>query len=267
MRVELHPCYILHSRQYRETSLILDVFSVEHGRLSVIAKGGRAEKSGKRALMQLGREVSMAWSIRREMGTLTAIEPAGRPEPGRVAPSGGFLLAVFYMNELLLRLLHRHEPHADLFQAYRHALRALAERQAGGNGRDRGNGHAAESAEAVLRVFEKRLLESLGYGLLLEADGDGKAIAAERYYTYRPDTGPVPCPREQDASVAVGAGAGRYSGKTLLALAQEALSEPACLREAKTLMRAMLAERLGDRQLASRELYRSYLRAAAPERV
>ena len=244
MRVELHPCYVLHSRQYRETSLILDVFSAEHGRLSVIAKGGRKQKNSQRALMQPGREINMAWSIRREMGTLTAIESAHRPRPEGegTAAGGGFPLAVFYMNELLIRLLHRHEPHADLFQAYRQAVRALAERQA---------------EEAVLRVFEKRLLESLGYGLLLETDQQGNPIHPEKHYTYHPETGPLPCPPD-------GGAAKRYAGKTLLALAQETLTEPACLREAKTLMRTMLAERLGDRRLASRELYRSYLRAAGP---
>ncbi|MGI9228454.1 MAG: DNA repair protein RecO [Gammaproteobacteria bacterium] len=233
MRVELHPCYILHSREYRETSLILEVFSAEHGRLGVVAKGGRKEKNNKRALMQPGREVNMAWVIRGEMGTLTAIESG----EGHDLPAGGPLIGVFYMNELLIRLLHQHERHRRLFSAYKQAVRALV---------------ADQAEESVLRVFEKRLLESLGYGLLLEVDKQGNAIAAEQYYTYGPGIGPLQCPAGEDS-------AERYSGRTLLALAQEVLTEPICLCEAKRLTRRMLAELLGEKTLASRDLYRSYL--------
>ncbi len=238
MRVELHPCYVLHGRKYRETSLILDIFSAEFGRLRLVARGGRKEKNNKRALMQVGRPVNMAWTIRKEMGTLTAIEPAG--PPWHLA--GRLLLAVFYMNELLVRLLHQHEPHGGLFSAYEAALAALANQA---------------DEEAVLRIFEKRLLAALGYGLVLATDSDGNAIQRLGDYQYHLQTGPVQCRPGSDNIVSC-------TGKTLLALADEDLADADSRRQAKRLMRYVLGDLLGDKKLASRVLYQAYLHNRSP---
>ena len=230
MRAELNPCYILHSRNFRETSLLLDVFSRRYGRLSLVAKGARRQKSDKRALLQPGRKINIAWTMRRELGTLTGAEPCHG-----VTPHGaGGLLTVFYVNELLVRLLHRHEPHPQLFDAYAEALDRLAD---------------SATEQVTLRLFEKRLLEALGYGLALVADTEGNAIRPDRDYNYLPEQGPAP-------GVAPDPGALKISGRTLLALAEENLGDEVILAEAKQLMRKVLGGLLGDRPLASRELYR-----------
>ena len=230
MRVELNPCYILHNRNYRETSLLLDVFSRRYGRLSLVAKGARKQKNDKRALLQPGRKINIAWTMRRELGTLIGVEPCHGNNP----QEAGALLTVFYINELLVRLLHRHEPHPELFDAYAEAL-------------DKLNDSATE--QVTLRLFEKRLLEALGYGLALDTDTEGNAVRPDRYYTYLPEQGPAP-------DVAPGPGARKISGRTLLALAAENLGDEVALAEAKKLMRKALGGLLGDKPLASRELYR-----------
>ena len=230
MRVELNPCYILHNRNYRETSLLLDVFSRRYGRLSLVAKGARKQKNDKRALLQPGRKINIAWTMRRELGTLTGVEPCHGNNP----QGAGGLLTVFYINELLVRLLHRHEPHPELFDAYTEAL-------------DKLNDSATE--QVTLRLFEKRLLEALGYGLGLDTDTEGNAVRPDQYYTYLPEQGPAP-------DVLPGPGARKISGRTLLALAEENLGDEVVLAEAKQLMRKALGGLLGDKPLASRELYR-----------
>lgn len=230
MRVELNPCYILHNRNYRETSLLLDVFSRRYGRLSLVAKGARKQKNNKRALLQPGRKINIAWIMRRELGTLIGVEPCHGNNP----QGARGLLTVFYINELLVRLLHRHEPHPELFDAYTEALAELT-------------GSATE--QVTLRLFEKRLLEALGYGLGLDTDTEGNAVRPDQYYTYLPEQGPAP-------DVSPGPGARKISGRTLLALAEENLGDEIVLAEAKQLMRKALGGLLGDKPLASRELYR-----------
>ena len=229
MRVDLNPCFILHSRSYRETSLLLDVFSRRHGRISLVAKGARKQKNDKRALLQPGRKINIAWSMRRELGTLTLAEPF----PGKYSHGHGGTLTVFYINELLVRLLHRHEPHPELFDAYEETLVRLND---------------TSTEQYALRLFEKRLLEALGYGLVLDADTEGNAIRSGGHYNYLPEQGPVPC------STADGGGL-TISGRTLLALAEEEFIDEFILAEAKQLMRMVLGNLLGDKPLASRELY------------
>ena len=230
MRVELNPCYILHHRNYRETSLLLDLFSRRYGRLSLVAKGARKQKNDKRALMQPGRKINIAWSIRRELGTLTRVEPCHGNNP----QGTGGLLTVFYLNELLVRLLHRHEPHPELFDAYAEALDKLAD---------------SATEQVTLRLFEKRLLEALGYGLALDTDTEGNAVRPEQVYNYLPEQGPAPVAEP-------GAGSLTISGGTLLALAAENLGDETVLSEARLLMRRVLGGLLGDKPLVSRELYR-----------
>ncbi len=229
MRVDLNPCFILHSRSYRETSLLLDVFSRQHGRVGLVAKGARKQKNDKRALLQPGRKINIAWSMRRELGTLTLAEPF----PGKHLHGHGTMLTVFYINELLVRLLHRHEPHPELFDAYEEALEKLED---------------TSTEQQVLRIFEKRLLEALGYGLVLDADTGGNAIRPDGRYNYLPEQGPVPCTAANGSGLAI-------SGQTLLALAQEEFTDEYILAEAKQLMRMALRNLLGDKPLASRELY------------
>ena len=229
MRVDLNPCFILHSRSYRETSLLLDVFSRRHGRVGLVAKGARKQKNDKRALLQPGRKINIAWSMRRELGTLTLAEPF----PGNYPHGYGGMLTVFYTNELLVRLLHQHEPHPELFDAYEETLVKL---------------NNASTEQQVLRIFEKRLLDALGYGLVLDVDTGGNAIRSDGRYNYLPEQGPVPCAAANGGGLTV-------SGRTLRALAQEEFIDESILAEAKQLMRMVLRNLLGDKPLASRELY------------
>jgi DNA repair protein RecO (recombination protein O) len=234
MKVELHPCYILHQRPYRETSLLLDAFSSEHGRVGLVARGVK-RRGSRPALLQPARRLNIAWSMRSELGTLTAVE-ASTPPP-RLA--GTRLVSCFYMNELLVRTLHGHETHPELFHRYEQALKGL---------------DGGEPEERVLRIFEKHLLKSLGYGLILDHDtGTGEPVAGDRRYYYRLDQGPVAVASQEAGHVAV-------SGTTLKALDTESAWDGDIAREAKLLLRAILDTHTGGRPLGSRELYKAYIR-------
>ncbi len=231
MRIALNPCYILHLRPYRETSLIADVLSRDHGRVTLVAKGARRQSSRSAGLYQPMRLLQIAWTMRGEMGTLTGIEAADAAQP----LSGQWLIAAFYINELLVRLLHQHEAHPELFAAYARALHDLG---------------GMRPEEPTLRVFEKHLLLSLGYGLVLDHDVQtGLPIDPELTYFYAIDQGPgrENLNRGDDISI---------SGSALLALHSESLTDTAKIAECKHLMRAMLSAQLGTRPLGSRKLYR-----------
>ena len=149
--------------------------------------------------------------------------------------TGRGLLSGFYLNELLMRLVQRHDPHPALYDAYRSALAGLVE-----SGRE----------EVVLRLFEKRLLETIGYALALEAEPDtGQPVVPGMRYRYRLEHGPVAERHGGIDGVAV-------NGDTLLGLARDELATPEVLREAKQLMRYVLRAYLGDRPLNSRGLFR-----------
>lgn len=234
MRVESHPCYVLHQRPYRETSLLLEIFSSSHGRSGLVARGAKRPKSEQAVLLQPFRRLSLAWSGRGELGLLTSVEPDGTAG----SMNAGGLIAGFYINELVVRLLHRHESHPDLFAAYENVLAALSD--------DRDN-------EIALRCFETRLLQTIGYGLVLDHDVEtSQPIAPERSYQYVSEQGP--CRDRQVASACVS-----VQGSTLIDLAAGRFRDERSLREAKHLLRQELAQHLGPRPLASRALYQSYL--------
>lgn len=185
--------------------------------------------------MQANQKLSLAWIIRGEMGTLTAVEAIGK----NYNLVGRELLAAFYINELLMRLLHKHEPCPELFDSYENALMSLS---------------GCNNEQSILRLFEKRLLETLGYGLVLDHDViSGKPIEDDILYYYRPDSGPTATPASEHEHI-------KISGKTLSALAGESIHEQTALDEAKLLTRHILKEHLGARPLASRELFRAYLK-------
>ena len=229
--VSLQPAYVLHQRPYRESSLLLEVFSCDYGRLGLVARSAKRAPAPWRGTLQQFRHLLLSWAGRGELMTLANVELA---ESGPFL-SGRGLLSGFYMNELLMRLVQRHDPHPALFEAYRSALAGLLL-----PGRE----------EAVLRVFEKRLLDAIGYALVLETEPDtGQAVSAGTAYRYRLEHGPV-------AARVGGAPGVVVNGETLLGLAREELTTPDALREAKQLMRYVLRAYLGDRALLSRELFR-----------
>lgn len=230
MRIPLNPCYFLHLRPYRETSLIADVMSRDHGRVTLVARGARRQACRSAGLYQSMRPLQIAWTMRGEMGTVTGIEAAAAAQP----LAGQRLIAAFYINELLVRLLHQHESHPELFTAYERALQELM---------------GMRPEEQVLRVFEKHLLLSLGYGLVLDHDVQtGLPIEPDSIYYYALDRGPSRESAHRD-DVAI-------SGAALLSLQSESMTDVAQVHECKHLMRALLGAQLGSRPLASRSLYR-----------
>lgn len=232
-RVALQPAYILHRRPYRESSLLVEAFSADYGRIGLVAKG--AQRAGRwQGLLQPFRSLLFSWSGRGELRTLTGAEPQGqvRPLAGRILFSG------FYMNELLIRLLQREDPHPELYHRYHATLAALA-----------------DDEEWALRLFERDLLREIGYGLNLESDAAGQPLSVETLYDYHVEQGPVPSVR--------GASALSVHGESLLALGGSLTPGPLARLEAKRLLRGVLAVYLGARPLESRELYRNALGVVA----
>ena len=224
--------FILHRYPYRETSLLLEAFTHGCGRVGLVARGVRRPgKTFAGAHLHPFQPLLLSWSGRGELGTLNRVEA---PEMA-IGLKGDAMWCAFYVNELVLRLLHRHEAHADLYDAYDDVLRKL--------GQD-------GSQEQALRIFEKRLLAGLGYGLALTRDArSGEPLYAHQTYRYLPDEGPVAADAKSPGLVVAGA--------TLIALACEALLDAKQLREAKSLLRMALKPLLGDKPLYTRSLFRS----------
>lgn len=254
VQVMLEPAYVLHHRPYRDSSLLLDVLTAAHGRVALVARGARRPKARLHGALQPFQPLLASWIMRGELGTLTAAETR---EGGGL--HGRALISGFYINELLLRLLHRHDPHPQLFAAYETVLRGLAAAA--------GPAGAAEAGEqTALRLFEIALLRETGYGLVLDHEvAGGEPIRADAVYYYYPERGPVgedhaaepqPMLREAAQEYAARSRPVRLHGASLLALARGELREAMHLHEAKHLMRAVLDARLGGRPLASRGLFR-----------
>lgn len=240
MRVNLQPAYVLHARPYRETSLLVEVLSRDHGRLGLLARGARRDRSPVRGLLQPFRPLFLSWAGRSELMTLAGVEPV----PATHLLTGQALLSGLYLNELVVRLLTRHDPHPDLFHAYGQAIARLTE---------------PELEEEALRVFEKRLLEALGYGMgLAGKDWAGRPIDPGARYVYEVERGAVPCGSDREDGTAV-------NGETLLALGTERLVGAGVRREAKRLMRLVLAHHLGERPLRSRELFPTAVAGRGPD--
>lgn len=231
VRESLQPAFVLHTRPYRETSLLLEVFC-EEGRIGLIAKGARRPRSHFARNLAPFVPLLLAWRGRSELFSLTHAERITSSAPLR----GRALLCGFYLNELIVRLFERHDPCPRLFKEYAHSLESLACEEA--------------PLEPILRRFEQILLAEIGYGLLLEEVESHKPIRAERYYAYFPERGPVPNDRAPPGAVVV-------SGRTLLALKAHDWSDPEVLGEGKKLLRHVLAYHLNDKPLYSRALFRS----------
>lgn len=224
-RVDNEPGYVLHTWPYKETSLIVEVFARRHGRLGVLARGARRPRSALRGLLLAFQPLRLSWTGSAELGTLTGAEWSG----GEAALAGPGLMCGFYLNELLLRLLPREDPHEALFDAYAAALVRLA---------------AGEPQAPVLRGFERRLLAELGYAPLLEREAAGAAVVPGKRYAYQPDRGPV--------EVEGGNGDLCVRGSTLLDIARDEYGAPETREEALRLLRALIAERLGGQTLNTR---------------
>jgi DNA repair protein RecO (recombination protein O) len=237
-RVQLEPAFLLHHRPYRDSSRILDLFMRDHGRVHLFARGVRGAGRGLGAVLQPFQALLVSWSGSAEGGTLSAAELDAGSATAALPPER--LLAAFYLNELLLRLLPPDDAHPELFESYGTALGELA----GG----------ADEARA-LRLFEKRLLDTLGLGLdYARVAGSGAAVEPDAYYHVRAERGvlgPLPSAERADA----------LSGADLLALAGETLESPSSVTAARRALKAALESALDGRVLASRDVARA-VRAA-----
>jgi len=234
MRISLQPAYVLHSRPYRDSSALLEVLTAEYGRVSLVARGARRRKRGgtANALLQPFTPLLLSFSGRSELKTITATEAAGRA----VTLRGDKLFSALYVNELLVRLLHRHDAHPQLFAQYGTTLAALSE---------------SEAVDDVLRHFEFFLLDDLGYGFDLTVDGrSGEPVAAGDWYQYHPELGLVARAGVSDPSLPV------FAGSEVLQIARGEFGG-AARPAAKRLLRQVLATHLGDAPLKSRDLFRS----------
>lgn len=215
--------YVLHSRAYRESSALVD-FLTPQGRLRAVLRGARG-KAGTLARPFVPLEIEL-----RGRGELQSV---GRLEAAGIANllAGEALFSGLYLNELLIRLLPAQDPHPIVFEHYALTLQALAQGRA---------------LEPLLRAFEWRLLDQLGYGFALDRDLHGQPVVAGGLYRLHADAGLEPVGQLQP---------GLFQGAELLAMAEADWSVPGALAAAKRLMRQALAPHLGGRPLVSRELF------------
>ncbi|HEX4050370.1 MAG TPA: DNA repair protein RecO [Steroidobacteraceae bacterium] len=231
-RTQLARAYVLHQRPFRDSSLILEVFAREHGRLTLFAHGARGLRSRFVALQPF-RPLLLSWSGRSESPTLSAAE---RADAASAALPAAQLMSGFYLNELLLKLLVRHDPHPALFDVYETTLGEL---------------QSSVAPEASLRRFETQLLQLLGYGLNLSAEANtGEPVRAEGHYRFQPGV--------HGFVVAEPESRGAIAGHVLQDLAAGVVpSADEAQRQARALMRAALDHCLEGRELTSRSVARS----------
>ena len=234
-RGQAEEAFVLHSYPYRESSLLLETFTRPHGRVTMVARGARRPRSALRGVLLAFQPLSLAWFGKGEVRTLSRAEWQG----GLAMLRGESLMCGFYLNELLLRLLPREDPHESLFKSYHQALAALS----GGQG-----------TAAVLRGFEKTLLAELGYAMTLDREGaNGRSLDPDMLYSYDPERGPL---EVVDADAAPEP---HLRGRALLAMARDDYSEAETLSQAKALMRLLINHRLDNQPLRSRRIFHELL--------
>jgi len=230
-RQDAQPGFVLHSYPYRESSLIVEAITRDHGRVALMARGARRPKSALRGILLPFQPLLLSWSGRSELRTLTRAEWQGAYRP----LTGQALICGFYLNELLLKLTARDDPHEQLFQSYQETLAVL------GQGADQ---------SPVLRRFEMSLLRELGYAVILDRDVErGEPVARESDYVYVLERGPVRAAAAPPSGV-------ELSGQTLLDMQSGNFSRAATQQQSKQLMRTLINHCLGDQVLHTRQLLR-----------
>ncbi len=227
-RILEQPGFVLHSYPYKETSLIIDMFTRDHGRVAVIAKGAKRPFSKLRGVLQTFQPLSTSWSGKSELRVLIDAEWVG----GLLPLEKNALLCGFYLNELLVKLLAKDDPHPALFDHYVDTLNQLAHN---------------EPPQIVLRKFERTLLAQTGVGAdLLRCTESRRQVESDVMYVVDPERGPRPA-RGGEAVPAV-------SGKTLLDMEQGDYLDPATQAQSKQLMRYLVAHHLGGATLNTRQI-------------
>ena len=231
MRVLEEPSFVLHTRHFRETSLLLELLSRDYGRVGLVARGARTARSRWRNVLQPFRPLLTGWNQKGELGTLTGAE-----EVATLPPLGGkALICGLYANELLMRFLHRSDPHPEVFDYYRNLISSLS---------------SGAATQPLLRLFERDLLQAVGLGLQLEHEqGEHRDLQMGQWYEYVPESGPIRRNADERPDTPL------ISGEALIALKTGQI-EPEQQRELKMLMRRLIRYHLGDKPLASHELFR-----------
>lgn len=233
----LTQAFVLHQRPYRETSLLLDVFTEHAGRISLVARGVRQQKRRQNNPFQLFQPLWLSWFGRGDLLTLGQVESTNPAFLLR----GPASLCGLYINELLMRLLNIQHPEPAVFVLYQQTLERLA---------------AADQVEVSLRIFEWQLLDALGYGLDLQTDALGSAIEPAVYYRFLPEQGFMP----HNGALK----SGLIQGRSLQQLQQTQQFDTQALAEIKQLMRTVLNYYLDGKPLKSRALFAEMQRYAAP---
>ena len=225
MRLEQQPAYVLHARAYRETSLLLECLTRDHGRVGVVARGVRGERARlRRAQLEPFQALTVDLQLRGELATLTAVEPVGAP----LRWGGEVTLAGLYLNELVVRLTGRQDPLPLLFDAYAQTLLRLA---------------SGEPVAWTLRRFERDLLQEIGYSLQLHYEAQtGEPLEPDMYYRYVAESGAIRCP---EGSVHA------QRGADLLALDQDQPPAVGGMRGLRDMMREVIRFHLGGAELRS----------------
>ena len=237
-RIEHQPAYLLHSRPYRDTSALLELWTLEFGRVGLVARGARGARSAWRGALNSFQPLQVSWSGGGDLKTLRDLEPDGIVG----LPQGESLAAAYYVNELLLRTCQRQDPHPQLYLSYVKLMAALCDADVTASG----------GVERPLRYFEVALLAELGYGLIVDVDESGQILNPAMEYCYVHERGPV-----NEASLGGQGGSAigvRITGQLLVDL-QAARLDDSQLPMAKRLMRSLLQPHLGDKPLESRRLW------------
>ncbi len=223
--------FVLHNYPFRETSLVIEVFSRQHGRVPLVARGARRPRSVLRGLLMSFQPLNLSWFGKHELRTLHSAEWQG----GQPQLQGTALLCGFYLNELILNLMARDDPHPSLFDYYRQTLQRLAQE----------TDHAF-----TLRCFEKHMLQALGYALSLEREaGSDKPIVPTLTYRYILERGAILETPDVTQGMSI-------AGKTLLDMAADDYRDVNSARQSKQLIRMLLDYYLAGKPLHTRELMR-----------
>lgn len=230
MQVEHQPAYILHTRPYRDTSMLVDFITPHYGRLTAVARGVRARKTQKRNLLNPFTRLLISFQGKTDLKLLTSFEA----EPPAFTLAAKHLYSGFYLNELLVRLLPELDAHADIFHLYQQSLQAL---------------HLQQDLEPVLRHFELSLLAELGYAIDFSQDAKTAApIEAEQLYTLDSECGfyaaDIGAPFQT-----------QFDGRHILAILEQDYSQLDVRQSAKRMTRLLLRPLLGSKPLTSRELF------------
>jgi len=230
-RQDSQPVYVLHTYPFKETSLVVELFTHGFGRVATTAKGARRPRSAMRGMLQSFQPLLATWSGKLELKTLHSIEWGS----GLLLLKGEALMCGFYLNELLLRLLPREDAHESLFEYYSATLKVLA---------------SGEDLASTLRRFELKLLQELGYAIPLQHDVSSEAILENVNYHYLAEHG---------ATRLIGMSARKSNGiqllgKTLIDMASDDYGSAQTQQQSKQLMRYLLAHYLGDKPLHTRQL-------------